>query len=172
MLVTQRLRLVPSRPSDLHAALAGHAELGAALGARVPATWPPEHIDDAVYRWILNALENLPEEETRWGMYFILLPHGSGDPLLIGTCGFKGPPSEDGTVEIGYSIVSEHQRRRYASEAAQALIDHAFADRRVERVTAETLVDGVPSQGVLRVCGFTGPEPGSEPGVVRFTRVR
>ena len=168
MIQTPRLCLLPASPAMLRAALESHAALGAALAAEVPPSWPPEFVDEQVFRWMLNLLEALPEASP-WWMYFVLLPQPERLPLLIGTAGYKGPPDDDGMVEVGYSIVPDHQRRGYASEATRSLIDFAFHDPRVTRVTAETLADGVASQGVLRVCRFEGPEPGSEPGLVRFT---
>lgn len=164
---TPRLRLIPATLASLDGALAGHDALAAALDADVPSTWPPEFLDEPALRFMRAQLEAHPDEAP-WWMWFVLLTRATARPLLIGTGGYKGPPNEAGMVEIGYGIVSDQHRRGYASEAAQGLITNAFADPRVTHVTAETLTDGVASQGVLRVCRFTGPEPGSEPGVVRF----
>ena len=88
--------------------------------------------------------------------------------MLVGTCGFKGPPTADGTVEIGYGILPEFRRHGYATEATQGLITHAFAHPEVARVIAETFPDLFPSIGVLRKIGFSYAGEGSEPGVVRY----
>ena len=69
-------------------------------------------------------------------------------------------------VEIGYSIVEAFQRRGIASAAIAQLVDRAFADPRVEVVTAETPVTFTASRGLLEKCGFaltgtrTDPEDG------------
>ena len=105
-------------------------------------------------------------------MYFVLLAGETGERVLIGTIGYKGPPSPDGTVEVGYGIVNDHQRRGYASEAVRALVAHAFAVPEVHRVIAETLPELTPSIGVLRKCGFELTGEGSEPGVIRFELTR
>ena len=101
---------------------------------------------------------------------------GGERPALIGTVGYKGPPA-DGTVEVGYGIVREHQRRGYATEATEALIARAFEFSEVTRVIAETLPELTASIGVLEKCGFhrveESPElESSEPGVIRFARER
>ncbi len=170
-LATQRLLLVEADPANLRAALTDSTALATALAAIVPPSWPPEHIDADSLGWTLRMRESLPDS-AGWWMYFILRVDGEGEPRLIGTVGYKGPPTEDRAVEIGYSIVADEQRRGYASEAAKAVIARAFADPRVDRVTAETLVDGVASQGVLRRCGFPERTTTPEPGILRFTLER
>ena len=88
---------------------------------------------------------------------------------LVGVVGYKGMP-KDGTVEVGYGIVAEHQRRGYATEATRALVDQAFATPGVTRVIAETLPGLAPSIGVLEKLKFTLIGEGSEPGVIRYER--
>ena len=70
----------------------------------------------------------------------------------IGTCGFTGPPA-DGVVEIAYGIDPEHQGRGYATEAAEALTNFAFAQN-VRTVRAHTLPEVNASTHVLTKCGF------------------
>lgn len=149
----------------LRAALEDHQRLGVLLEARVPAAWPPDLLDDDALRWTIRAIDDGDEPE--WRMYFIVLRAG---PLrtLIGSSGFKGRPSADGTVEIGYGIVTDHQRKGYATETVRALLDFAFADPRVTRVIAETLPELAASKGVLARTGFHFIGDGSEPGVIRY----
>jgi RimJ/RimL family protein N-acetyltransferase len=42
---------------------------------------------------------------------------------LVGTAGFKGPPDNDGVVEIAYGIVPSREGRGYATDAAKGLIE-------------------------------------------------
>ena len=53
---TDRLTLRPATPAALEAALGGPGRLGPALGVAVPATWPPEYVDDDALRWGLNSI--------------------------------------------------------------------------------------------------------------------
>jgi tRNA (cmo5U34)-methyltransferase len=71
----------------------------------------------------------------------------------IGNCGFKGPPV-DGVVEIAYAIDPQHERKGYATEAAQALVDFASSREGVRLIRAHTLPDGAASKRVLAKCGF------------------
>jgi RimJ/RimL family protein N-acetyltransferase len=91
---------------------------------------------------------------------------------VVGSCSFKGPPV-DGVVEIAYGIHPDHERKGYASEVAQALVDYAFRREEVRLVRAHTLPDAVGSKRVLMKCGFryvgeaVDPEDGT---VCRFER--
>lgn len=74
--------------------------------------------------------------------------------------GFAGgdPPPGPGcnTAEFGlfYAIAPAHQRRGYATEAAQALVDYALHDLNLKRVVATTDYDNVASIGVMRKLGM------------------
>jgi len=173
MLFTKRLDLIEASPESVRAAIADHARLGELLHAQVPAGWPPELLDSSALEWVLRWQDN-PDNHPSFGMYWIVLREGAGGTsrTLVGAAGFKGMPSEDGTVEVGYGVVTEHQRRGYATETVNRFLEHAFADPRVRRVIAETLPGLVASIGVLDKCGFRFIGEGSEPGVIRYERQR
>src|ERR1041385_6253242 len=99
------------------------------------------------------------DAESGWAVWYILLR--GPRPLLIGTCGFKGPPDAGGRVEIGYGIVESQQRRGLASEATNALTEHAFS-RGVRAVLAHTFERLTTSVRVLEKCGFRMVGPGFE----------
>jgi RimJ/RimL family protein N-acetyltransferase len=171
LILTERLELVPATIELTHAAMDSDRALQAALRAFVPATWPPEFLDPPSLRFTLDRLAEGPEQ-TGWWLYFVVLACGAASRTLIGSAGYKGPPSVDGTVEVGYGIVSDYQRQGYGSEVVRGLLAHAFALHTVHRVIAETLPALAPSIGVLRKCGFRLIGSGSEPGVIRFQLTR
>jgi RimJ/RimL family protein N-acetyltransferase len=107
-----------------------------------------------------------------WWLYFVVLGQADTGRRLIGSVGYKGPPSDDGMVEVGYGIVRDQHRLGYASEAVRGLLARAFASPEVTRVTAETYPELVGSIGVLRRCGFRFIGEGSEPGVIRYEITR
>jgi RimJ/RimL family protein N-acetyltransferase len=165
--VTERLELVSGTRKMVAAALEGNDALGASIGALVPPTWPPEFLDSDSLQFLLD---RMPEGQPApaWWLYFVILRDAPGGRMLIGSAGYKGPPSDDGTVEVGYGIVRDHHRQGYASEAVRGLLGRAFADPAVSRVIAETYPELVGSIGVLRRCGFRFIGDGSEPGVIRY----
>lgn len=87
---------------------------------------------------------------------------------LVGGVGFKGAPSQDGIVEIGYGLAPAARGRGYATEAVLALVDHARS-RGVAMIVADTEVANEASMAVLRRCGFrpsvsegrSEPDPGT-----------
>lgn len=60
------------------------------------------------------------------------------------------------TTEVGlfWVIDPQHQKQGYATEAAQAMIDHAFKDWRIARILATTDYSNVASQGVMKKLGM------------------
>jgi [ribosomal protein S5]-alanine N-acetyltransferase len=171
MIATARLDLVPATADLTLAALDGAPALATSLGVIVPATWPPEFLDQRSLEYTLERLRE-GAQQAGWWLHFVVLARGGHPRTLIGSAGYKGPPSSDGTVEVGYGIVRDHQRQGYASEAVRGLLGHAFAVPAVQRVIAETLPELTPSIGVLRKGGFRLLGDGSEPGVIRFELTR
>ncbi len=159
MIRTPRLRLVGATPAHLRAELTSPAALAQALGVAVSPSWPPELYDADATRWMLAWLESHPDE-AEWGFYYFVEDEAS---QAIGAGGYKGAPNDAGVVEIGYSVVPDRRRRGFAREAVDGLLAHAFADARVSRVVAHTLVELEPSIAVLRSAGFSFVGPGHDP---------
>lgn len=57
-------------------------------------------------------------------------------------------------VEIGWTIDPAHAGRGYATEAARALIAHAFGTPSVRRVVAYAFADNAPSIRIMRKLGM------------------
>ena len=141
------------------------------LNAKVAAPWPPLLNDDASRCWMIRYLEANPDPG--WGMYYLVLKGGTNErSVAIGNGGYKGEPTADGTVEIGYSVVPSYQGRGFATEAIAGLVLRAFEDARVQRVIAETLPDNIPSIRVLQKNGFLDAGPGNDAGSIRLLRER
>ena len=138
---------------------------------RLALPWPPPLNDEASLAWSISVLREA-NGATGWGFwYFTIPPTDESEPLLaIGNGGFKGGPDALGTVEIGYSVLEEYQRRGYASEAVEALVAWAFLQRGVRRIVAETYPVLIGSIGVLLKTGFRQVGLGPEEGVIRFER--
>src|SRR5438093_7764611 len=168
-LETRRLTLVAATLPMVRAELARPDEFARLLGVEVAVPWPPPLNDEQSNRWMIRYLEE-NQDAGGWGLWYYVLRQGPGGrPLAIGNGGYKGRPSADGTVEIGYSVVEAYQRKGLATEGARGLIDRALRDPAVTRVIAETFPDLTPSIRVLEKNGFSRiEESGSEPGVIRF----
>jgi RimJ/RimL family protein N-acetyltransferase len=99
-----------------------------------------------------------------WRHGFSIVHRKTG--YTVGNCCFKAPPAE-GAVEIAYVVEPEHQSSGYATEAAEALTNFAFAQN-VRTVRAHTLPKANASTRVLTKCGFhhVGPVVDPDDGLV------
>jgi len=71
---------------------------------------------------------------------------------LIGLCGLHRLDTEQ--PEVGYWLGVPFWRNGYATEAARAVIDHAFADLGCDALVAGARVSNPASRRVLEKCGF------------------
>lgn len=76
----------------------------------------------------------------------------TADGKVVGGCGI-GTLRNDGP-EIGYWIGVSHWGKGYATEAARALIDHAFGELGYTELMAGARVSNPASRRVLEKCGF------------------
>jgi RimJ/RimL family protein N-acetyltransferase len=74
------------------------------------------------------------------------------DQTLLGCCGIARRP--DQPPELGYWLGVSHWGKGYATEAARAVIDHAFADLGCEALVSGARVNNPASRRVLEKCGF------------------
>jgi RimJ/RimL family protein N-acetyltransferase len=153
MLKTKQLLLSPASAELLRAEITDLSLFGKLLGAKIPASWPPESMKDA-YDWFIAEIEKFPANE-EWYVWYALLPDSaSNGKTLVGSAGFRGAPGNDGRVEIGYSVLPEFQGQNFATEITAALLNFAFANNDVQSVFAETAIDNAPSIRVLVKNGF------------------
>jgi RimJ/RimL family protein N-acetyltransferase len=98
--------------------------------------------------------EGWPHEDTLDGLrmaeppWLVLL-----DGVVVGDCGTVGPP-EDGSAEIGYGLAQPYRGRGIGTEVVRQLAELLLARPDVRRLTAEVLLDNVPSHRVLEKNGF------------------
>ena len=147
MIETRNLQLIPCEPLHLETILEDKKGLEPMLGVSVPDSWPvfPEAMS-----YVYERVRSDPFAVGWWTYLFV----HAGDGVLAGEGGFKGPPDESGTVEIGYAIVPEYRGRGLATEAAGGLVGWALSHPQVAAAAAETLPDGHASIRVLEKLGM------------------
>lgn len=163
-LESPRLLLLGATADSLVAELQNRDALHRVLRVAVPANWPPPLYDRPATEYTLKYLR-ANTDANDWSFWYLILKESS---VAIGITGFKGKPSTDGTVEVGYSVCEQFQRNGYASEAVGVLIRHAFSRDGVQRVIAETLPGLAPSIRVMEKNGLKYIGEGSEAGVIRY----
>lgn len=165
-ITTDRLELVQGNLELSKAEVSDRNRFAVMLNARV-LQWPPPLNDESSMKYFLRYFSRNPDANG-WGVWYFILNTKGEERIVIGNGGFKGKPAEDGTVELGYSILEIYQNKGYASEAVRALLLWAFRHASVRRVIAETLPGSAPSIRVLEKCRFRSIGAGSAPGVLRF----
>lgn len=76
------------------------------------------------------------------------------DGSVVGDVGWKGAPSPDGEVEIGYGLAAPSRGLGLGTEAVRRLIGWLALQPAVRRVVAQTTVDNEPSRRLLVGLGF------------------
>jgi RimJ/RimL family protein N-acetyltransferase len=147
MIQTARLDLYPCDLTLWEALLNGNAALNRTLGVNVPRGWTENR---GVFPRFFEQIKTDPYLDTWWA-YLIVFRE---ENLLIGSGGFKGPPTTEGTVEIGYEIRASHRGHGLATEAARGLVEFAFGYPEVSAVRAHTLAVENASGAVLTKLGF------------------
>jgi len=168
---TPRLELLAATPQQVRAALAGPGTLASELDAQIPESWPHEYLDPAALRFFLARLS--PDEGAApWWLRFVLRRGLTGKRALVGSGGYKGPPTREGVLELGYGIVEGQRGMGLATEVAQGLVDQGFALTGVNRIVAHTLPDGTASIRVLVKNGFVRSAEPAPVGTLRFELTR
>ncbi len=169
---TVHLRLAPFTPSQLLALIESEVRFEECFGLPAADGLRGFLVSDEVSPAWVALLQGAVEADP-W-LYGFAVVHPESD-AVIGCVGFKGPPDENGVVEIAYSIAPGFQGRGLATEATEALTAFAFDCDRVRLVRAHTLPTTNASMRVLSKCGFkhTGELVDPEDGLVwRWERTR
>lgn len=145
---TENLYLIACDMEILQAAVEGNEQLENLLGVNVPDNWT--EFGKGALMYSLDKL-SVDKDEINWRTYF---PIHKADNKLIGSGGYKGKPTEDGIVELGYEIAPGYRNKGLATEMTKALISNAFSFRKVNRVIAHTPGETNESTKVLTKCGF------------------
>ena len=167
-LKTRRLHLIAGTSDLVRAQISSRERFARLLEARVPRPREQEPDHEETMENMAQPLEKRPEQAGWWCWYFVLHNRVTGHRMLIGNGGFKGPPADDGTVEIGYSLLQPYRNRGYATEAVNALVSWALEHPQVARVIAEAQPGNTASIRVLQNAGLDEVGPGSRRSLVRF----
>jgi RimJ/RimL family protein N-acetyltransferase len=154
---TENLRLISCDRKVLQSAIDGNHQLSTSLGVKVADKWTEFGVAALQY-----SLDKISQSSTEMGWWTYVAIHKQ-DNTLVGSGGYKGSPTAEGIVELGYEIAPEYRNKGLATEMAQGLISNAFADKRVQTIIAHTLGKANASTKVLTKCGFVNVEEINDP---------
>ena len=149
-ILSARLELVSMSPEFIAAVLGGHRRRAESLiGVRLPADWPGDR-----ERTLRMRQEQMLEDPASqpWLLRAVVLRWPA--PEFVGQINFHQRPDAGGAVEVGYSILPEHRRRGYATEAVDALFGWASREHGIRRFIASVSPGNDASLGVIRKFGF------------------
>ncbi|NPU83948.1 MAG: GNAT family N-acetyltransferase [Syntrophaceae bacterium] len=148
--------MIAATPDLLAAEGESPERLASLLKARVEPGWPPGEYDRDAREYFRERLEEGGAGAAGWYVWYALQRGETGGPaVLVGAGGYFGPPGDDGSVEIGFSVMPAWRELGYATEMAGMLVGHAFADGRVQKVVAHASPGNPTSCRVLEKCGFS-----------------
>jgi RimJ/RimL family protein N-acetyltransferase len=151
-LFTQRLELRPITIGVVEAVMQGdRARVEEIAGARLPDAWPGRALIERAFSVSLDAIRADPDKRL-WGDRLMITRED--EARIVGSIVFHGRPGEDGLCEIGYGVEEASQRQGYATEAVDAAVRWALAQRETRVVQAATFGWHVPSLRVLAKTGF------------------
>jgi [ribosomal protein S5]-alanine N-acetyltransferase len=166
VLRTPRLEIVAATLSLIETEASNLVRLGDILNAEIE-NWPPPGNDANSLQWSVEKLRADPEHCGFHIWYVILIKPEKR--TLVGLVAFKGPPDDQGTIEAGYSVLENYQRRGIGTEATRAIMQWAFESPAVKQITAETFPELEASIKVMKGCGMAFLGRGSsEPGAIRY----
>jgi RimJ/RimL family protein N-acetyltransferase len=119
--------------------------------------------------FVSDRLNQDPDNHFWWSPWFVVVDSLAETPhkrLIVGMGGFKSPPDSDGVVEIGYGIVASQQRRGFATQAVDLLVQQGFSKNEIQTIEACTTPTNSASWRVLEKNQFirngskTDPEDG------------
>ncbi len=145
---TERLLLVALLPEDIEALIAGDLER---VSLPTGFTFLPEDPKLGVdLSWNLRALR-ADSTQPLWRIRVIVERCSN---TVVGSINLKGPPSSDGDVEIGWSLIENARKKGYATEASATVLNWVVRQPGVSSISATIPDDNDPSQRLATRLGL------------------
>jgi RimJ/RimL family protein N-acetyltransferase len=162
MLTTDRLLLRPYTLNDLDQAFAvleGHSDVW---------RYDPGHARTHEERAEELRFRIAELKRKGVGCFAVVL---RAEERFIGYCGlqlylWERQPFSSPEVELFYKLGRDHWSKGYATEAARAVVDHAFNTLRLPRLVSWALAENERSVALLRRLGFEVQPAAEAPGEV------
>lgn len=161
-----RMELIQFTPALIRMEVDNHATLSMHLNAVIPPGWPPVEVRDLL-EYFARSLEER-DDGSCWSGYYWIASSEEMPRTLVGSGGFKNPPGEDHSVELGYGTLEIYRNRGFATQAVKMLVKIAASSPEVEIVYAEALDSNTASKRVLHKAGFIYIGDGYEKNTSRF----
>ena len=150
VLKSERLKFIILSPEQLSLMANDIQKFERELGV----SYKGETVDDEYKRILESAAKNVAEDPDNriWRSFWLIVR--KSDNTVVGSSDFKRVPDENGETEIGYGLSKEFEHNGYMTETVEFMCRFAGEQEGVTAVLAETVPQNIPSQNVLKRCGF------------------
>ena len=111
-----------------------------------------EELDYLLKGFLLKLEDEIAADPEHFLFFTEFLIVKKDDSRIIGSIDYKSIP-KDGVTEVGYGMNPAYTGHGYMTEALRAFLDFGRS-LGIRIVRADTLPDNIPSQNVLKRCGF------------------
>lgn len=150
MIATERLELLPLTGRQMRLWAGDLPALERELGC----AYAGEPLEGFFLDIVRAQAEKTVLDEENWLYHTFWMLLRRQDRIVVGSADFKKPPNQRGEVEIGYGLGERFWHNGYMAEAVRGMSRWALAQPGITAVVAETEPDNIPSQNVLKRCGF------------------
>ncbi|WP_180994249.1 GNAT family N-acetyltransferase [Bacillus sp. Marseille-P3661] len=150
---TERLILMTCPLDMAKSIVLNRDELLARSPIFIPDEWPSLELR-GLLPFYIEKLENNSEKENKHIKWDIWLIIDYKDKAIIGTAILKEDRNEEESVELGYHIIPAYREKGFGFEAAQALVDWAFLNDGINKITAECVDTNFGSIRILEKLGM------------------
>ena len=149
---TERLHLFPLTARQLELYIQADNKLEQALClANTGRTIAPQ-VQETVTKFTLPNMRKVSGSNYLFYTFWLVVDKQTR--TIVAELGFKGPPDEAGTVEIGYGTMPAMQGRGYMTEAVKGILQWASTRPDINTVLAEIRSSNIPSIRVVQKNGF------------------
>ncbi|HMQ63348.1 MAG TPA: GNAT family N-acetyltransferase [Flavilitoribacter sp.] len=152
VLETERLLIRPLSYHQLCLYIRPDLALERDLGVKPHPRTVPDELTEALEQLILPGVAQAGDNYLFSTLWTIIDRH---EQVMTGDLCFKGPPGEQGEIEVGYGTYPDFQNKGYMTEALGAVVNWAMHQPGVTAVLAETEKENLPSHRTLSKNGFT-----------------
>jgi hypothetical protein len=150
-LETQRLNISPLTANQLLLYIAANGSLEKDLNLNYQKRTISINVENTIQSKILPALNGNLKHDLFLTFWTVIDRYRH---VMVADMCFKGPPNDQGKIEIGYGTHENFQGNGFMTEALDALLNWAFQQENVKCIVAETALHNMASIRILEKNNF------------------
>lgn len=148
---TSRIRLIPLSAGEVHLYLRDDFSFEKHFSLEHHPRSVPENVQQALREKVLTKLE---ADRGNHLYYTLWVTIDKTINTVVAGIVFKGPPNENGEVELGAGTLEGFMNRGYMTEATRLLCSWAQQQDGIHEIVANARPDNHASHRTLEKCGF------------------